>query len=784
VFTYVNSFRQPFPGTNPDALHRVFRVTEDYPYGTLSYADVADLSLVESSALIGTAAESGGFAASVRHPHMTEVAFGQAVSGSYFSVLGVEMSAGRGLIPEDDRREAPAAVVLSHAYWQRRYDGDPGAVGETILLNNNPYQIVGVAGPRFLGSTSALRPDVWMPLEQFGIVYWARSDAATNRNQPGIQLFARLAGGAEVGRALAELQAIASGLDETAPLQEGTRNLTLLPATWIHPSARQAEQSTTRIMLAAAVGLLLLACANVANLLLSAGATRRREMALRAAMGAPRDRLLRQLLFEHLMLALIAGFLAFLLANPLASRIGSYFARPSVWGANVPREVAVDLKVMLFALGVSIATGLLAGAIPALRGSRRNLVESLKEGGPWASGGRRASILGGALSGRSLLVSVQVALAVILLVVSGLTLRTLESAASLDPGFDLHHTVASFMSTSSSGVSVEERATFYRQLTQRFEEKVWVRSATVAAQAPLSPHPTQELRVEGRDEPGLVVTARVAPGFFETMGMNLAEGRAFSLGDTLTARDVVVVNRAMAQRLFGEGTILGRQVWLPGGEEQEDRGFEVVGVVEDAKIQDFLADPEPVVYFSYPQHYWTPGNALLLSTHIDPRQAVPLLEAELRAVDPTLALVNALPYSEVARGFRYTQRMNAELFTLVATMGLVLAAAGLFAVLSLAVGRRIREIGIRLSLGANSTRIVGLVAQEVAGAVSLGVLVGLASSFVVGRMMQSMLFGVGPADPIAVTGGALVLLGVAALAGFLPTRRALVVDPARTLREE
>jgi putative ABC transport system permease protein len=523
-------------------------------------------------------------------------------------------------------------------------------------------------------------------------------------------------------------------------------------------------------MLAAAVGLLLLACANVANLLLSAGATRRREMALRAAMGAPRDRLLRQLLFEHLMLALIAGFLAFLLANPLASRIGSYFARPSVWGANVPREVAVDLKVMLFALGVSIATGLLAGAIPALRGSRRNLVESLKEGGPWASGGRRASILGGALSGRSLLVSVQVALAVILLVVSGLTLRTLESAASLDPGFDVHHTVASFMSTSSSGVSVEERATFYRQLTQRFEEKVWVRSATVAAQAPLSPHPTQELRVEGRDEPGLVVTARVAPGFFETMGMNLAEGRAFSLGDTLTARDVVVVNRAMAQRLFGEGTILGRQVWLPGGEEQEDRGFEVVGVVEDAKIQDFLADPEPVVYFSYPQHYWTPGNALLLSTHIDPRQAVPLLEAELRAVDPTLA--------------RYTQRMNAELFTLVATMGLVLAAAGLFAVLSLAVGRRIREIGIRLSLGANSTRIVGLVAQEVAGAVSLGVLVGLASSFVVGRMMQSMLFGVGPADPIAVTGGALVLLGVAALAGFLPTRRALVVDPARTLREE
>jgi predicted permease len=412
------------------------------------------------------------------------------------------------------------------------------------------------------------------------------------------------------------------------------------------------------------------------------------------------------------------------------------------------------------------------------------LVESLKEGGPWASGGRRASILGGALSGRSLLVSVQVALAVILLVVSGLTLRTLESAASLDPGFDVHHTVASFMSTSSSGVSVEERATFYRQLTQRFEEKVWVRSATVAAQAPLSPHPTQELRVEGRDEPGLVVTARVAPGFFETMGMNLAEGRAFSLGDTLTARDVVVVNRAMAQRLFGEGTILGRQVWLPGGEEQEDRGFEVVGVVEDAKIQDFLADPEPVVYFSYPQHYWTPGNALLLSTHIDPRQAVPLLEAELRAVDPTLALVNALPYSEVARGFRYTQRMNAELFTLVATMGLVLAAAGLFAVLSLAVGRRIREIGIRLSLGANSTRIVGLVAQEVAGAVSLGVLVGLASSFVVGRMMQSMLFGVGPADPIAVTGGALVLLGVAALAGFLPTRRALVVDPARTLREE
>ena len=783
VFTYINSFSQPFPGVDGGGLLDLYRVTDGNPYGSFSYADVLDFASAEIGALEGVAAVQTGWAASIRHEHMTEVVFGQAVSGNFFPLFGIEMAAGRGLTPEDDRREASPAVVISHQYWQGRFGGASSTVGSTILLNNNPYTIVGVASRDFVGSSASVRPEVWMPLEQYGIVYWARSDIATNRNRAGPQMHVRLSRGASRNRALAEISAIAAGLDADAPLENGTREVSLLPATWIHPSAREAEAPTTRIMLLAAVGLLLLACANVANLLLSIARGRSHEIAVRAAIGASPGRLLRQLLTENLLLSLLAGALALLLANPLASRIGSYFARPSVWGYNVPREVSMDLRVFLFAVGISVIAGLLTGIVPAVRGSRP-LVEELKEGGERSVGEGRASGRRRLPGMRNLMVSAQMAVAVILAILSGLVLRTLDSVRRIEPGFDVDHTVASFMSTSSSGVTVEERQGFYRELALRFEGLSWVRAATVAAQAPLSPHRQRELRIDGQADPVSVTTAQVVPGFFETVGIELGAGRFFALSDTSGTPDVVVINRTMERRYFGGRNALGRQVWQPGQEGEPDRGFEVVGVVEDAKVRDFLADHEPVVYFSYPQHYYTPGNALILSTTIDPRAAVPLLERELRAVDPTLVLVNALPYTEVVRGFQFIQRRNAEIFTAVALLGLALAATGLFSVMSLTVGQRTREIGIRMAIGAHRREIIRPVVGRALVAVAVGVGAGLAISLVTARMIQSLLFGVEPVDPVSIGASTVVLLVAALLASYLPARRALRVDPVVSLRTE
>jgi len=514
VFTYVNAYSQPFPGADVDEVYELFQSSEAMAFGPLSYPDFLDLrgALGGQAELVATG--QSHFGASVRREDFTEVIFGQSVTGGFFRALGVEMSLGRGLSPDDDRVDAPPAVVIAHEYWVRRYGGDPGTLGRTILLNNRPYTIVGVAGPSFLGTSSARRPQVFMPLEQYKIVYWARSDTETNRETGAVAPYLRVGPGVEPGVLEDLVASLAANLDGEAPLVDRTRRFLLRPATWIHPAVREAELPTTRIMLLAAAGLLLLACANMANLLLSVGARRGEELALRAAVGASRGRLVRQMLAENLILALVAGAAAFALAGPAADRISSYFASPSVWGLNVPRETHVDPGVFTFALLAAVATGLITGLLPALRASTRDPALALKAGGRWSSQGGRGRGRW-PFGTRDILVSVQVALSVVLLFVAGLVLRTLDSARKLDPGFNVDRTLASYVSTSSIGTPVEEREVFFRELARRFEELPWVTAATVAEQAPLSGHPVQDLRADGVDLPITSTIARVVPGYFE-----------------------------------------------------------------------------------------------------------------------------------------------------------------------------------------------------------------------------------------------------------------------------
>jgi predicted permease len=783
VFTYINGFYQSFPGVNADRLVRIFGVESEEPYQDISYLDFLDYAATEGS-FEGIAATQPFYAASVRHETITEVAFLEAVSGEYFPVLGMQLAIGRGIAPADDRPGAESVAVISHDWWQRSFNSDPALIGQTVYLNFRPFTVVGVTAPEYVGPTSDFRPDVWIPIAPFRDRYTNWAAMAENRDLPLVRVYGRLREGVNEQRGQAELATVAAGLDEIYPRRDEVRRIVVDPATWIDPRSRLTEWSTVRLMMGAAVVLLLLVCANVANLLLAVAVGRQREVSMRAALGASPGRLMRHVLIENVILAGLAGGIALLLAGPASARLGSYFARPSVWGANVAREVTVDLRVVGFAVAISVAVGVVAGMLPAIRASRRNLVDMLKVGTDVSFRGIRR-IWGRRVPGsHDILVAAQVALSVVLLVSAALVLRTFVTVGNLDPGFAYDQLVVTHVSTSSTGVQVEEREQFFREMADLASAEPWVRSATVVDYPLLSPHPQAEFRLDGQGDPISLVYSKIIPGFFEALDIAVARGRAFNRTDTTGAVEVAMINQRLASSYFPDAEPVGRRVWWPSPDGTSDREFEIVGVVNDTRTRDFFAEPEPTIYFSYPQHAYPTGSALTVAVNGDPAAAVPRLYQWLRDLEPHLAIVNVIPYTEVVRGYLYTQRMNAELFSVLGFLGLGLAAIGIFSVMTLAVNRRTREIGIRMSIGAQRRDIARLIVSRAMVPVTLGLGVGLAASLGTAGLVRSLLYGVEPTDPIALVVGAGVLVVAALLAAYLPARRAAAVDPMISLRTE
>lgn len=784
VFTYINAYDEPLPGANANQLIQVFAVENEETFGNLSFLDFSDYARAASGSFEGLAAVQSSAAASVRHETMTEVALVEAVSGDFFPVLGLRTSVGRALEPDDDRPGAEPVAVLSHGWWRRSFGGDARVIGQTVYLNNRPHTVVGVMAPDFLGTLAAFRPDVWIPFEPYRARYTNWDAQAKNRDRPLVRVYGRLRPGVDAGQALDELAGVALGLDSVYPARE-PRQLRLATPTWIDPRTRRSEVPTVRVMMAAAVGLLVLVSANVTNLLVVVTAGRRREMAMRVALGASRGRLLGEIMLENVWLSVMAGGVSLAIAGPASRHLGSYFARPSVWGANVAREPAIDLTVLAFAVVVSLLSALVAVGLPAWRASRQDLVRSLKgDAMVWRRTATRKPWTRGLLDARITLVAMQVAIAVVLVVVAGLVLRTLTTASRVNPGFVYDRLVASYISTSSTRVTEEERDRFFRNVADGLTAEPWVRAATVADNAPLSPHASALLRPEGLAEAEPIVYSKVLPGFFNVLGIEVVRGRGFFDTDGAESRGVAVVNEALAERFFPDTEPIGRQIWWPDAPGGSDRVFEVVGVVGDVRAQDFLGSAEPVVYFSYPQHPYSPGSALLVSTTIDPAASIPMLERWLREREPFIAIVNILPYSDVVRGFVYRQRMNAELFSTLAFLGLALAAVGIFGVLSVIANQRTREIGIRMALGARRSAISRLMIRQVLAPVVLGLGAGGLMALAASGLVRSLLYGVEPSDPWALTGSVSLLVGVAILAAYLPARRAAAVDPAVVLRRE
>jgi len=778
VLTYSNSFDQLFPGADQDRVVRVFGSEFDAPYQDLSYLDFEDYASAVTL-FDGLAAVQPFYLATVRQETATEVAALEAVSGGFFELLRIDMALGRGLAPLDDQPGAAPVVVISHAWWTGRYGGDPDVLGQTLFLNGLPHTVVGVAGQQFLGSTSDTRPQVWIPFAPFRFRYTGWEAQAANRDIPLVRVLARKGKGVTERAAMEELTLLAEGLDRAYPGREQVRTLFLEPANWIDPRNRLAESDTNRMMAIAAVGFLLLVCANVANLQLSVFSRRRHEVAMHAALGASPRRLFGQTMLESLLMSSVGGGIALWLALPLSNRIGSYFSRPSVWGQNVSREIALGSDVVWIAVGVSIATGLFAGLVPSLRSSGRGLVASLKTAGRRTVEGRGRAILGTHGS----LVAAQVALSVVLLVVAGLVIQTLATVNRFDPGFDYAPLIASHISTSSTTLTVDEREQWFHGLADEIAREPWVESATVSQEAPLKGHPSMTWRVDGVDDLQTVTMAPVHEGFFKTMGIAVEAGRPFAAFDSLGGRDVAVINRAMAARFFEGRNAVGSTLVWPAGDEP-GRAFEVVGVVGPTRVESFLAEPQPAVYLPYRQHDYPSGSALILRTNIDPAAAVPLMERWVRDYEPYAAIINVASYAEVVRGSAYTQRMNAELFSALAVLGLILASVGIFSVITLTVSRRTREMGVRKAIGATGGEISRLVIRQALWPVAAGLVIGVVAALGAADLLRGLLIGVEPTDPPTLIFGATMLLLTAILAAYLPARRAARVDPVSALGAE
>jgi putative ABC transport system permease protein len=780
VFAYLSAFRQPFPGADADGLFRLMESDPEEVFRDLSFLDFQDYAATASH-FEGVAATQPFFAASVRHEAETEVAFLEAVSGNYFSVLRTPVALGRPIEPSDDAAGAPSVAVISYRWWRRRWDGDPSVIGQTLYLNYRPFTIVGVASPEFLGAASEFRPDVWIPIAPFRDRYTSWDRQAQDRDIPLVRVFARLPGGAPMRQAAHELDGIARGLDEAFPRPDRPRAVRAAPVTWIDPRPRLQESRTNRILALTAAGLLLLVCANVANILLAVFGRRRSGFAMHAALGASPSNLVRQALLEGLILATAGGVLGLALALPLSARLGSYFSRPSVWGETVARQFSLDGTVVLFALGISLATGAVAALPPSIRASSRDLLQTLKSGPtrpiPLRFLGRRAPGV------RETLVMAQVALAMVLLTTAGLVIRTLTTVSAIDPGFEYGRLIVSHVSTSSTGVEPEGREAWFEDLALQAASQPWAAGATVSQVAPLSPHPVGRFRIDGRPEPDELVVATVQHGFFDVMGIDVLAGRAFMPGDSAGSPPVAIVNQAAVERFLGGRDAVGRRLWRTGPDGGE-QGVEIVGAVGPVRVRSFLQESEPAVYLPYRQATYPTGSALVIRTRGDPESAVATMNAFLREYEPHMAIVNVLAYSQVARGSVYAQRMNAELFSVLAVLGLILSTAGILGVVSLGVVERTKEIGIRRAVGAEAWRVRRMIVLEAVWPVGVGLGLGLGISLGVGLILEGLLLGVEPWDPLTFAGAGALLLAVGVAAASVPAVRAGRLDPIGVLRSD
>jgi putative ABC transport system permease protein len=757
IFSVVNALMlRPLPYLDPERLVWVETNPGTNTGGAVSSAHFLDWQ-EQSRTLedIAAVTSAGRTLTGAGEPEKVEVG---KISASFFTVLGVQpLAKGRNFIAAEDKPGGERVTILSHELWQRRYNSDQEIVGKTITLNDANFTVVGVLPSDFRYFRAF---DVWVPLA----IDLERDRANGNTSfQPTV---ARLKSGVTLEQARAEGDTFLQPYKQRADLR-----------TRLVPFQEHLLGDTRRplLVLLGAVGLvLLLACANVANMLLARAATRQKEMVVRAALGAGRFRLARQMLTECLLLALAGGAAGLLLAYWLISLLGSLNSANALGEMGRVTAITIDLRVLGFTSLISLLTGLLFGLLPAMRLARPDLNDSLKEGG------RGSGFHGRGL--RSALMVSEVALAFVLLIGAGLLIRSFAKRLDVDPGYRAENLLTAKIQLPPRYNERSKRRQFYEQILQRLAALPGVAAVGATSHLPLLHHGSSStLRVEGRSSqegknPLSAPISSVNPDYFHTMGISLRAGRFFNDGDNQDAPSVSLISEAVAGRLFPNEDPLGKRLFVAG------RGTTIVGVVSNIRQRVLDREIDLAVYLSYRQT--ADGLDLVLRGTVDAVRLAPALRNAVHEIDPALPVFDVMTMEERLSHSVAARRFTMLLLTGFAALALLLAGVGVYGVISYVVTQRTHEVGIRMALGAQSADLSRLFIKQGMAMVLLGVGLGLLGAFALTRVMSGLLFGVGATDPLTFAGVTLLLSSIALLACYLPARRAARIDPLVALRHE
>jgi len=778
IFSLVNAvLLKPPPLRAPGELVEIYSAYPGRAYGQSAYPDFEDLRAATQDAFSGLAA-SAMFVGQVDREGSLETVLGEVVSGNYFELLGLEASLGRALEPSDDTRPgAHPLVMISHGYWRRAFGADRNAVGRDLRLNGRPYTIVGVTREDFRGSMPGLSPDVYAPAMMYDAIELDTRAILRARNSHRFFVKGRLRSGVNLAQARAAADRAADQLRKDFGWS-ADRGFVLVPQTdvIVYPPLDGFVRAAAWL-LSVTVGLVLLvACANLAGFLLARSLDRRREVAVRMAVGASRRALLGQMLTETTMMGVIGGL--------GGTALAAAFLR-GLTTADLPRpipitlDVGIDGSVALFGLAVSVGAGILLGLVPAFQGTQLDVASTLKSETAGSGTSRRRLTL------RNGLVAAQVAVSIVLLVGAGLFLRSLGQAQAVDPGFG--HDPAAMLSVAmppSQFPEVEGRLAMQR-LLERIEAIPGVRGAGITNNMLLRKTGRDTLSVrlpESEARPGrewlVVDRASVDQGLFEALGIPLPRGRHCEPSDRADTRPVASVSAAMAERFWPKQDPIGHTIRRDDGPD-----LVVVGLARDAKVLDLSESPQPFIYLPYSQAY-SAQVQIVARTSGDPARTALEMAAAAREVDPSLVLWSPTTMDRHLGFVTLPARMSAAFLAAVAAIALLLAVVGLYGTVSYAVSRRTREVGIRMSLGADAGTVTVMLMRSGLRLVATGGAVGLALAALAARALGGLLFGIAPLDPATFLAAPLVLVAAATLAVYVAARRASRVDPVQALRAE
>ena len=782
IFSGVSAFiLRPLPVAEPNTIVRLAEITDERGVAEeFSYPDFVDYRN-QSSSFEGITAEALVQAA-LNSENQNDVIWGQLVSGNYFDILGIKPIMGRAFLPDEDKTpNSHAVVVLGHSFWQRRLGADPNIVGKKVQLNGRAYDVIGVAPDSFKGTNFGLSLDFWVPVMMVEELDRAPK-LLSDRDSHWMEIIGRIKPGVSLEHASAELTAIAGRLNQAYPNERAssTRAVARTEVEGRFGDASPVIQGASAIAMAIVSLVLLIACANVANLLLARAAARRREIGIRLALGASRWRLIRQLLTESLMLSVMGGAAGLVLAYWVTEIMQGFV--PSLPYNVVEDFFALDSRTFVFTLIVSLSTGIIFGLTPAWHASNPDVVPVLKGDSQSAHQGKTRR-----LTLRNSLVVAQVALSLVVLVCGGLLIKSFQNAQSMDPGFSGRNMLLVSLNPQLVGYDDKQAKNFFHRIVERAASLPGVEAASAARLLPLSDSSNssgpilKEGETLARGSAGrTIMNTVVSPGYFQTLQIPILEGRDFDDRDREGGQRVVIVNQTMAQMLWPNENAVGKRIFV-GVDSRE--AIEVVGVVKTGKYRALAEDPKPFYYSPMAQR-GPNAMTLVMRTSGDPRALVSAIRNEVQSIDGRIPLFAIKTMQEHLTWALWAPKLGASFSLAFGVVALLLSAIGLYSVMAYVVSQRTREIGIRMALGARQAEVLKLITSQGMKLAAVGVAIGLALALAVSRGLSAILIGISPYDalPFIVVP---VLLGLVALiACLLPARRATKVDPLVALRYE